>query len=95
MLCGELAVNQAPMFDGFSFDPFTLFDNDWNAAEVGIGGRNVVQALVVWAAVVVGVTSRFVRQTTISRPNCGFRGDRAQCSENYPRTSELEWRASP
>jgi hypothetical protein len=27
MLGGELAVLQAPMLDGLSFDPFTLFDD--------------------------------------------------------------------
>jgi hypothetical protein len=26
MLSGELAVLQAPMLDGLSFDPFTLFE---------------------------------------------------------------------
>lgn len=53
MLGGELAVLQAPMFDGFSFDPFTLFDDGRCPAEVGIGGRHVVQALVVTLVVVV------------------------------------------
>ena len=33
-----LAVLQAPIFDGLSFDPFTLFDDGWGPAEVGIGG---------------------------------------------------------
>ena len=27
MLGGELAVLQAPMFDGLAFDPFALFDD--------------------------------------------------------------------
>jgi hypothetical protein len=27
MLCGELAVLQAPMRDGFPFDPFSSFDD--------------------------------------------------------------------
>ncbi len=53
MLCGQLAVLQAPMFDGLSFDPFTLLDDGCRPAEVGIGGRHVVQALVVSAMVVV------------------------------------------
>jgi hypothetical protein len=26
VLCGDLAVMQAPLFDGFVFDPFSLFD---------------------------------------------------------------------
>ena len=44
---------QAPMFDGLSLDPFTLFDDGWRPAEVGVGGRHVVQALVVTLVVVV------------------------------------------
>jgi hypothetical protein len=47
MLGGELAVLQAPMFDGLSLDPFALFDDGWSPAEVAIGGRHVVQALVI------------------------------------------------
>jgi len=53
MLCGELTVLQAPIFDGLSLDPFTLFDDGWCPAEVGVGGRHVVQALVVTLVVVV------------------------------------------
>ena len=44
---------QAPIFDGLSLDPFTLFDDGWCPAEVGIGGRHVVQALVVALVIVV------------------------------------------
>ncbi len=53
MLGGELAVLQAPMLDGLSFDPFTLFDDGGGPAEVGIGGRHVVQDLVVSLVIVV------------------------------------------
>jgi len=53
MLCGELAVLQAPIFEGLSFDPFTLFEDGRRPAEVGVGGRHVVQALVVSLVVVV------------------------------------------
>ena len=53
MLCGELAVLQAPIFEGLSFDPFTLFEDGRRPAEVGVGGRHVVQALVVALVVVV------------------------------------------
>jgi hypothetical protein len=35
------------MFDGFSFNPFTLFDDRYSSAEVGICRRDVVEALVV------------------------------------------------
>jgi hypothetical protein len=41
------------MFDGLSFNPFTLFDDGCSAAEVGIGGRHVVQALVIALVVVM------------------------------------------
>ncbi len=43
---GEIAVLQAPMFDAFSLDPFSLFDDGRGSTEVGIGGRHVVQTLV-------------------------------------------------
>jgi len=46
-LCGALAVLQAPIFDSFSFDPFALLDDGLRPAEVGVGGRDVVQALVI------------------------------------------------
>ena len=38
---------QAPIFDSPSFDPFTLLDDGLRPAEVGVGGRYVVQALVI------------------------------------------------
>jgi hypothetical protein len=41
------------MFDGLSFYPFSLLDDGTGPAEVGIGGRYVVQALVVALVVVV------------------------------------------
>jgi hypothetical protein len=47
MLSGDFAVLQAPIFDGLSLDPFALFDDGWGSAEVGVGGRHVVQALVI------------------------------------------------
>ena len=53
MLSGDFAVLQAPIFDGLSLDPFALFDDGWGSAEVGVGGRHVVQALVVTLVVVV------------------------------------------
>ena len=53
MLGGELAVLQAPMFDGLSLDPFALFDDGFCPAEVGVGGRHVGQALVVALVVIV------------------------------------------
>ena len=38
ILCGELAVLQAPLFDGLSLYPFALFDDGFGLAKVGIGG---------------------------------------------------------
>ena len=53
MLSGELAVLQAPMFDGLSLDPFALFDDGIGPAEVGVGRGDVVEALVVAPMIVV------------------------------------------
>ena len=41
------------MFDGLSLDPFTLLDDGFGPAEVGVGGCHVSQAFVVTAVVVV------------------------------------------
>lgn len=53
MLGGELAVLQASMFDGLSFDPFALLEDGLGPAEVGICGRHIVEALVVAPVVVM------------------------------------------
>jgi hypothetical protein len=53
MLGGELAVLQAPMLDGLSLDPFALLDDCRSRTEVGVGGRHIVQALVVTLVVIV------------------------------------------
>ena len=37
----------------FAFEPFTLFDDGWCNAEVGIGGGHVVETLVVTLVIVV------------------------------------------
>ena len=47
MLCGDLAVMQAALFGGLSFDPIALLDDGLRPAEVGIGRCDVVQALVI------------------------------------------------
>ena len=44
---------QAPILDCFSFDPFSLFDDGIGPAEVGVGGRHIVQALMVTLVVVM------------------------------------------
>ena len=44
---------QAPMFDSLPFDPFTLFDDGFSPSEVGIGGRHIVEALVVAPVIIV------------------------------------------
>jgi hypothetical protein len=51
-------VLQAAIFDGLSFDPFALFDDGWSSAEVGVGGCDVVQALMI-ALMVVMLDERF------------------------------------
>ena len=51
-------VLQAPIFDSLSFDPFALLDDGLRPAEVGVGGRYVVQALVI-ALMVVMLDERF------------------------------------
>ena len=43
----------APVLDGLSFGPFSLFDDGLSSTEVGIGRCNVVEALVVTLVVVV------------------------------------------
>ena len=53
MLGGELAVLQAPIFNGLSLDPVPSFDDGAGPAEVGVGGRHVAEALVVTLVIVV------------------------------------------
>ena len=53
MLSGDLAVLQAPMLDSLAFDPFALFDDGFGPAEVGVGGRYVVETLVIAPVVVM------------------------------------------
>ena len=44
---------QAAMLDGLFLDPVTLFDDGWRPAEVGVGGRDVVQTLVITLVIVM------------------------------------------
>ena len=44
---------QAPIFESLSLDPFSSLDDGWCPAEVGIGGCDVVEALVVALVVVI------------------------------------------
>ncbi len=53
ILCGKLTVLQATMFDGLSFDPFSLLDDGWNPAEVRIGICYVAQAFLISSAIVM------------------------------------------
>ena len=53
MLCGELAVLQAPVVDGLPFHPFALFDDGCGPAEAGVGGCDVVEALMIAPMVVM------------------------------------------
>jgi hypothetical protein len=53
MLSGDLAMEQAPIFDCPSFDPFTLFDDGLCTSEVDVGGCDVADALVITAMIVM------------------------------------------
>ncbi len=46
-------MKQAPVFDGLSFDPLSLFQNGLPAPEIDIGRCEVLQALVVASVIVV------------------------------------------
>ena len=46
-------MKQAARFDGLSFDPFSLFQNGFAPPEVDVSGREVLQAFVVAAVIVV------------------------------------------
>ena len=65
---------QAPIFDSLSFDPFTLLDDGLCPAEVGIGRRDVVQALVV-ALMVVMLDERFDLSFEIAGQEVVFQQD--------------------
>ena len=47
MLGSGVAMLQTPVLDGLSFDPFPFQQDGLAAPEVDIGGREVIQALVV------------------------------------------------
>ena len=54
MILGSgVAVLQAPVLDGFPFDPFPFQQDGLAAPEVDIGGREVAQALVVAQVIIV------------------------------------------
>ena len=53
MLCGDLAVMQAPSLDSLSFDPFSLFQDGLSPSEVDIGRVPIIDALVITVVVVV------------------------------------------
>ena len=73
---------QAPIFDSLSFDPFTLLDDGLRSAEVDIGRRDVVQALVV-ALMVVMLDERFDLLLKVAGQEVVFQKDavfeRLQC----------------
>lgn len=52
-LSDELAVLQAPIFNGLLLDPFALLDDGVSPSEIGIGGRHIAQALMVALTVIV------------------------------------------
>ena len=79
MSSGELAVLQAPMFDSLSLDPLALLDDGCRPAEVGVGGRHVVQALVIALVVVVlderlDLGLKVARQEVVLQQDAVFQG---------------------
>ena len=65
---------QAPIFDSLSFDPFALLDDGFCPAEVGVGGRDVVQALVI-ALMVVMLDERIDLLFKVARQEVVFQQD--------------------
>ena len=53
MLSGDLAVLQAPLFDGDAFDVRALGEDGFVSAVVGVSGRHVAQALMVSLVIIV------------------------------------------
>ena len=67
MLSRLSVMVQAAVLDGQFFDPFSRFDDGGVAAEVGIGGRDVAEALVVAVVVMVieeSVLPRYICATS-------------------------------
>jgi len=94
MLGVELAVLQAPMFDGLSLDPFALADDGLGPSEVGIGGRHVLQALLVTLVVVVldeGLDLGF----EIAGQEVVFEQDAVFESKRCPQPTEVQGMSSP
>ena len=58
MLCGLRVMLQAAGFDGLTFDPFSFAQNGVAAAKIDVGGREIVEAFVIAAVVVVVDESR-------------------------------------
>ena len=56
---------QAAVLDRQFFDPFSPFDDGGVAAEVGVGGRNVAEALVVAVVVVANISQVILTIDTI------------------------------
>jgi len=57
ILGDSFAIKQAPVFDGLSFDPFSLQQDGLTASEVDIGRCEIAQALVI-AVVIVMLNER-------------------------------------
>ncbi len=53
ILRGGIAMLQAPVLYGLPFDPFSFQQDGLSPTEVGVGGRDVVQALVIALVIVV------------------------------------------
>ena len=67
-------MKQAARFDGFLFDPFSVFQNGLTAPRVDIGEREILQALVIATVIVVidegvDLLSEIARQVVVFQQN--------------------------
>jgi len=72
-------VKQSPGFDGLPFFPFSLFQDALPAPEVDVGGRWVLQALVVTPVIVlldecVDLLPEIARQVVVFQQNAVLQG---------------------
>ena len=67
-------MKQASRFDGFSFDPFSLFQNGFAPPEVDVSVREVLQAFVV-ATVIVVLDEGFDLGFEVTRQEVVFQQD--------------------
>ena len=94
MLGVELAVLQAPMFDGLSLDPCSLFDDGLGSAEAGVGGRHIVQTLVLTLVIIV-LDVRLDLGLEVAGQEVVFEQDAVFESKRCPQPTEVQGMSSP